>query len=104
VDTETRKQIIMSEEVYYLDKGRDNSATTVLSAFEGCLITRTNRFASKSTEVAAQMFIKEYEKQIELIKRKGTRKQKLAYLMARKKNKEPIRKQICKIIDESIKI
>ena len=57
----------------------------------------------RKLDIATEMYIKELEKEIELIKRKGTRKQKLAYLMARMKNKEPIRKQICKIIDERIK-
>lgn len=92
----------MCEEIYYLAKGRDNSDTTVLSTFEDCLITSSYRF--NNLNETTKLFIKEYENQIELIKRKGTRKQKLAYLMARMKNKEPVRKLICKIIDERVKL
>lgn len=56
----------------------------------------------RNLDIATEMYIKELEKEIELIKRKGTRKQKLAYLMARMKNKEPICKQVNKIINERI--
>ena len=48
------------------------------------------------------MFIKESEKEIERIKRKGSQKEKLSYLKTKMKNKEPIRKQVNKIINERI--
>lgn len=54
-------------------------------------------------EIAKEMFIKEYEKEIDRIKRKGTRKEKLAYLKTRMKNKQSIRKQVDKLINERIR-
>ena len=48
----------------------------------------------RKLDIVTEMFIKESEKEIERIKRKGTRKQKLAYLKTKMKNKEPIRKQV----------
>ena len=56
----------------------------------------------RNLEIVIEMFIKESEKEIERIKRKGSRKEKLSYLKTKMKNKEPIRKQVNKIINERI--
>ena len=67
--------------------------------------TKAEQLAWKvsNLEKAKEMFIKEYEKEIERIKRKGTRKEKLAYLKTRMKNKQSIRKQVDKLINERIR-
>ena len=56
----------------------------------------------RNLEIVTEMFIKESEKEIERIKRKGSQKEKLSYLKTKMKNKEPIRKQVNKIINERI--
>ena len=67
--------------------------------------TKAEQLAWKvsNLEKAKDIFIKELENEVERIKRKGTRKEKLAYLKTRMKNKEPIRKQVNKIINERMK-
>ena len=58
---------------------------------------------TNNLEIATQIFIKEYENEIEKVKRKGTIKQKLAYLIARMRNKQSISKQVNNMITERIK-
>ena len=52
---------------------------------------------------AANAFIRAYIDEVTRIKKRGTRKQKLAYLIARMKNKESISKQVNNMIKERIK-
>ena len=52
---------------------------------------------------AAYYFIRAYIDEVNRIKKKGTRKQKFAYLITRMKNKESISKQVNNMIKERIK-
>ena len=52
---------------------------------------------------AANAFIRAYIDEVSRIKKKGTRRQKFAYLIARMKNKESISKQVNNMITERIK-
>ena len=52
---------------------------------------------------AANAFIRAYIDEVTRIKKRGTRRQKFAYLIARMKNKESISKQVNNMIKERIK-
>ena len=52
---------------------------------------------------AANAFIRAYIDEVTRIKKKGTRRQKFAYLIARMKNKESISKQVNNMIKERTK-
>ncbi len=52
---------------------------------------------------AANAFIRAYIDEVTRIKKRGTRRQKLAYLITRMKNKESISKQVNNMITERIK-
>lgn len=52
---------------------------------------------------AANAFIRAYIDEVSRIKKRGTRRQKIAYLITRMKNKESISKQVNNMIKERIK-
>lgn len=52
---------------------------------------------------AANAFIRAYIDEVTRIKKKGTRRQKITYLITRMKNKESISKQVNNMIKERIK-
>ena len=52
---------------------------------------------------AANAFIRAYIDEVTRIKKKGTRRQKIAYLITRMKNKESISKQVNNMIKELLK-
>ena len=53
---------------------------------------------------AANAFIRAYIDEVSRIKKRGTRRQKITYLIARMKNKESISKQVNNMIKERIKL
>ena len=62
-----------------------------------------NSYKRSNLDDAANAFIRAYIDEVTRIKKKGTRRQKLAYLIARMKNKESISKQVNNMIKERIK-
>lgn len=115
----------MCEEIYYVDSNGEiqpikkwvlaggnaiNGSSVGLATTNYCPIknsllpSKAEQIANKirNLEIVIEMFIKESEKEIERIKRKGSQKEKLSYLKTKMKNKEPIRKQVNKIINERI--
>ncbi len=60
-------------------------------------------YKRSNLDYAANAFIRAYIDEVSRIKKRGTRRQKLAYLIARMKNKESIRKQVNNMITERTK-
>ena len=60
-------------------------------------------YKRSNLEYAANAFIRAYIDEVTRIKKKGTRRQKFAYLIARMKNKESISKQVNNMIKERTK-
>ena len=60
-------------------------------------------YKRSNLEEAANAFIRAYIDEVTRIKKKGTRRQKIAYLITRMKNKESISKQVNNMIIERIK-
>ena len=63
----------------------------------------TGSYKRSNLEYAANAFIRAYIDEVSRIKKKGTRRQKCAYLIAIMKNKESISKQVNNMIKERIK-
>ena len=63
----------------------------------------SNYSATSIGDYAANAFIRAYIDEVSRIKKRGTRRQKIAYLIARMKNKESISKQVNNMIIERIK-
>ena len=60
-------------------------------------------YKRSNLDYAANAFIRAYIDEVTRIKKKGTRRQKIAYLITRMKNKESISKQVNNMITERIK-
>ena len=60
-------------------------------------------YKRSNLEEAANAFIRAYIDEVSRIKKRGTRRQKIAYLIARMKNKESISKQVNNMIKELLK-
>ena len=68
-----------------------------------CENTEISSYKRSNLEEAANAFIRAYIDEVSRIKKRGTRRQKIAYLIARMKNKESISKQVNNMIKERIK-
>ena len=99
----------MKTGIYYLDNNEGtNPNRPLLMGGMACLgmyeyEDYTVKTSPHTLNPVTQIFIKEYENEVEKVKRKGTMKQKLAYLIARMKNKESISKQVNNMIKELLK-
>ena len=60
-------------------------------------------YKRSNLDYAANAFIRAYIDEVSRIKKKGTRRQKIAYLITRMKNKESISKQVNNMIKERTK-
>ena len=60
-------------------------------------------YKRSNLDYAANAFIRAYIDEVTRIKKKGTRRQKIAYLITRMKNKESISKQVNNMIKELLK-
>ena len=60
-------------------------------------------YKRSNLEEAANAFIRAYIDEVSRIKKRGTRRQKFAYVIARMKNKESISKQVNNMIKERTK-
>ena len=69
----------------------------LITEFQAGLDKRSN------LDYAANAFIRAYIDEVTRIKKRGTRRQKIAYLIARMKNKESISKQVNNMIKELLK-
>lgn len=67
------------------------------------VIIKTKMEQRSNLDDASNAFIRAYIDEVSRIKKRGTRKQKVAYLIARMKNKESISKQVNNMITERIK-
>lgn len=97
----------MKKGIYYLDNNEGTNPKRPLSmggmACLGMYEDYTVKTSPHTLNTVTQIFIKEYENEVEKVKRKGTMKQKLAYLIARMRNKQSISKQVNNMIKERIK-
>ena len=62
-----------------------------------------NSYKRNNLDYAANAFIRAYIDEVSRIKKRGKRRQKFAYLIARMKNKESISKQVNNMIKELLK-
>ena len=60
-------------------------------------------YKRSNLEEASNAFIRAYIDEVSRIKKRGMRRQKIAYLIARMKNKESISKQVNNMIKELLK-
>ena len=97
----------MKKGIYYLDNNEGTNPKRALfmggMACLGMYKDNTVKTSPHTLNTVTQIFIKEYENEVEKVKRNGTMKQKLAYLIARMKNKQSISKQVNNLIKERIK-
>ena len=60
-------------------------------------------YKRSNLEEVSNAFIRAYIDEVSRIKKRGTRRQKIAYLIVRMKNKESISKQVNNMIKELLK-
>ena len=68
-----------------------------------CENIEIDSYKRSNLDDAANAFIRAYIDEVTRIKKRGKRRQKFAYLIARMKNKESISKQVNNMIKERIK-